>query len=169
MTRNACLHAKSLSYVQLCETVWTVAHQAPLSMGFSRQEYWSELPWPPPGDLPEPGIELRSLVSSLAGGFFTISATWKPNDMEWDLPKTDSCVCVDVSTHLPIQGFGKFNVKSLPPRLGAWWEGALESYHRNTIFLCPLSEALPQKIREARPKAFECLSQCTNQRAPRKD
>ena len=86
------MHAKSLSYVQLCETVWTVAHQAPLSMGFSRQEYWSGLPCPPPGDLPEPGVELRSLVSSLAGGFFTISVTWKPNHREWDLPKTDSCM-----------------------------------------------------------------------------
>ena len=42
------------------ETPWTVAHQAPLSMGFSRQEYWSGLPCPPPGDLPNPGIEPRS-------------------------------------------------------------------------------------------------------------
>ena len=70
------------SYVQLSETAWTVAHQAPLSMGSSRQEYCSGLPCLPPGDLPEPGIELRSLVSSLAGGFFTISTTWKPNDRE---------------------------------------------------------------------------------------
>ena len=57
---------------------WTVAHQAPLSMGFSRQEYWSELPFPSPGDLPNPGIEPASLVSpALAGGFFTTSATWE--------------------------------------------------------------------------------------------
>ena len=42
---------------------WTIAHQAPLSMGFSRQEYWSGLPFPPPGDLPNPGIELTSPVS----------------------------------------------------------------------------------------------------------
>ena len=41
-------------------TIWTVAHQAPLSMGFSRQEYWSGLPFPSPGDLPHPGIKLRS-------------------------------------------------------------------------------------------------------------
>ena len=46
---------QSLSW--LCVTPWTVAHQAPLSMGFSRQEYWSGLPWPPPGDLPNPGME----------------------------------------------------------------------------------------------------------------
>ena len=51
---------KSLSRVRLFATPWTVAHQAPLSMGFSRQEYWSGLPFPSPGDLPDPGIEPRS-------------------------------------------------------------------------------------------------------------
>ena len=51
---------------------WTVAHQVPLSMRFSRQEYWSGLPCPPPGDLPDPGMEPTSLMSpELAGGFFT--------------------------------------------------------------------------------------------------
>ena len=48
---------KLLSRVRLFATLWTVAHQAPLSMGFSRQEYWSGLPFPSPGDLPDPGIE----------------------------------------------------------------------------------------------------------------
>ena len=48
---------KSLSRVRLFETPWTVAYQAPLSMGFSRLEYWSGLPFPSPGDLPDPGIE----------------------------------------------------------------------------------------------------------------
>ena len=51
---------KSLSHVRLFATPRTVAHQAPLSMGFSRQEYWSGLPFPSPGDLPDPGIEPRS-------------------------------------------------------------------------------------------------------------
>ena len=51
---------KSLSRVRLFATTWTVACQAPLSMGFSRQEYWSGLPFPSPGDLPDPGIEPRS-------------------------------------------------------------------------------------------------------------
>ena len=51
---------KSLSPVQLFATLWTVAHQASLSMRFSRQEYWSGLPVPSPGDLPDPGIEPRS-------------------------------------------------------------------------------------------------------------
>ena len=50
---------KLLSRVRLFVTLWTVAHQAPLSMGFSRQEYWSGLPFPSPGDLPNPGIEPR--------------------------------------------------------------------------------------------------------------
>ena len=51
---------KSLSCVRLFPTLWTVAHQAPPSLGFSRQEYWSGLPFPSPGDLPDPGIEPRS-------------------------------------------------------------------------------------------------------------
>ena len=66
------------SRVQLLVTLWTVARQAPLSMGFSRQEYWSGLPCPPPGDLPCPGIEPESIMPpALAGGFFTTSATWE--------------------------------------------------------------------------------------------
>ena len=65
-----------LSYVQLFATPWTVAHQAPLSMGFPRQEYWSGLPFPPPGDLLDPGIEPKS--PALAGGFFTTEPPGKP-------------------------------------------------------------------------------------------
>ena len=63
---------------QLFVTLWTVTHQAPLLMGFSRQAYWSGLPFPSLGDLPNPGIEPVSLMSpALAGGFFTTSATWE--------------------------------------------------------------------------------------------
>ena len=59
-------------------TPWTVPHQAPPSMGFSRQEYWSGLPCSPPGDLPDPGIEPLSLLSpALAGGFLTASTLWE--------------------------------------------------------------------------------------------
>ena len=66
------------SRVPLFVTLWTVACQAPLSMGFSRQECWSELLCPPPGDLPNPGIKPTSLRSpTLADGFFTTSATWE--------------------------------------------------------------------------------------------
>ena len=66
------------SRVQLFATPRTVARQAPLSMGFSRQEYWHGLPCPPPGDLPDLGIEPGSLMSpALSGKFFTTSATWE--------------------------------------------------------------------------------------------
>ena len=71
-----CVHA--LSHVWLVATPWTVALQVPLSMEFSRQEYWSELSFPTPGDLPDPGIQYVSLVSpALAGRFFTNCATWE--------------------------------------------------------------------------------------------
>ena len=59
-------------------TPWTVACQSPLSMGFPRQEYWSALPFPSPGDLPHPRIETASPV--LAGGFFATEPSWKPNN-----------------------------------------------------------------------------------------
>ena len=56
---------KSLSRIRLFATLWTVAHQSPPSMGFSRQEYWSGLPFPSPGDLPDPGIEPGSPTDAL--------------------------------------------------------------------------------------------------------
>ena len=66
------------SCVWVFATLWTIAHQAPLSMGFSRQEYWSGLPCPPAGNLPDPGIEPVSLMSpALAGRFFTSGTTWE--------------------------------------------------------------------------------------------
>ena len=69
--------AQSLSRVQLFLTLWTVACQASLSMGFPSQEYWSGLPFPPPGDLPNPGVKPVSLMPpALKGGFFTTSTTW---------------------------------------------------------------------------------------------
>ena len=72
------LCAQALSRVCLFATPWTVILQAPLTMGFSKQGYWSGLPFPPPGDLSNPGIELVSLtLPALAGGFFTTSATWE--------------------------------------------------------------------------------------------
>ena len=66
------------SCVQLCVTLWTATHQTSLSVGFSKQEYWSGLPCPPLGHLPDPGIEPVSPMSpGLAGRFFTTSATWE--------------------------------------------------------------------------------------------
>ena len=71
------VHACILSHfsrVQFFETLWTVVCQAPLSMGFCRQEYWSGLPVPLPRDLPNPGIESTSLMSPASpGGFLTTS------------------------------------------------------------------------------------------------
>ena len=64
--------------VRLLATPRTVALQAPQFVGFSREEYWSGLPFPPPGDLPDPGIKPVFLASpALAGGFFTTSAPWE--------------------------------------------------------------------------------------------
>ena len=68
-----------LNHARLFATPWTVVHQLPLSMGFSRQEYWSRLPFPSLGDLPDPGIESASLVSPALGGGF--SDTVSPRKM----------------------------------------------------------------------------------------
>ena len=68
---------QSLSHDRLLVTPWTVACQAPLSMGFSRQEYWSGLPFLSPRDLPDPGVEPAS--PAFAGGFFTTEPPGKPN------------------------------------------------------------------------------------------
>ena len=74
---QACM-LSHFSYVQLFATPWTAAHQALLSREFSRQEYWSGMPFLPPRDLPESVIKPMSLMSlALAGGFFTTSATWE--------------------------------------------------------------------------------------------
>ena len=63
---------------------WTAAHQAPLFLGFPREEHWSGLPFPPSGDLPDPGIEPASPAST--GGFFNISATWEDPLNSYYLP-----------------------------------------------------------------------------------
>ena len=73
-----CMCAKSFSHVQLSVTLWTISCQVPLSMGFSRQEYWSGLFCPPPGDLPDPGVEPSSVkCPAKAGRFFTTITTWE--------------------------------------------------------------------------------------------
>ena len=75
------------SSVQLFVTPWTVAHQAPLSMLSSRQEYWSGFPFPSPGDLPNQGIESTSLASpALVGGLFNTGPPEKPNSHLYHLP-----------------------------------------------------------------------------------
>ena len=92
----ACVCAKLLqSHLTLCDP-WTVARQAPLSMGFSRQEYWSGLPRPPSGDLPDPGVISVSLMSpALAVRFFTTSATWEA--LSLPLPQCPGACIMHVS------------------------------------------------------------------------
>ena len=76
---HSCSVAQLLSCVRLFERLWTVACQVPLSMGFPKQEYWSGLPFPSPGNLPNPGIKPTSLGSpALAGGVFTTEPPGKP-------------------------------------------------------------------------------------------
>ena len=78
-----------LSCVQLIVNPRTITCQAPLSVGFPRQEYWRELPFPPPGDLPNPGIKPMSPAApALAGGFFTTEPPGKPW-LIWLPPKID--------------------------------------------------------------------------------
>ena len=72
---------KLLSHVQLFATPWTVAYQASPSMGFSRQEYWSGLPFPSPGDLPNPGIEPR--CPALEADALTSEPPGKPQESGW--------------------------------------------------------------------------------------
>ena len=78
-------------------TPWTVAHQARLPIGFPRQEYWSELPFPSPGDLPDPELEPTS--PALAGGFLTTKPPGKPIHVH-----LDKCICINpyTSTHIKL-------------------------------------------------------------------
>ena len=89
---HACV-ISHFSRFQLFATLWMVARQTPLSMGFSRQEYCNELPHPPPRDLPAPGTEPVLLTSpALTGGFFTTSVTWEvQHSTAWIHNLTTAC------------------------------------------------------------------------------
>ena len=101
---RACI-LSCFSHVQLFLTHWTVACQAPLSMGFSRQEYWCGLPCPPPGDLPHPGIEPESVTSpALVGLFFTTSTTWEARHTHPYLTLTNGALVLPILCH---QGRGE--------------------------------------------------------------
>ena len=95
--------AQQVSSIQLFVIPWTEPHQAPPSMELSRQEYWSGLPFPPPWNLPNPGIEPASLVSpALTGGFFTTGAPGKPSwvyrqSIKWSLKASSSLTLRAVS------------------------------------------------------------------------
>ena len=100
-----CLHTMEydslcvLSRVRLLTTPWTVACQVLLSMEFAWQEYWSGLPFPPPGHLPDPGIKPMSLVSpALAGGFFTTAPLGKPMGYEAAIKKIREVLMNDLES-----------------------------------------------------------------------
>ena len=83
------------SHVQVFATPWTVAGQAPLSLGFSRQEHRSGLSCPSPGDLPNPGIELSSMSPALSDGFFITSTTWEALVKDWIDYKKITTACIN--------------------------------------------------------------------------
>ena len=125
------LHAKLLTQVQLFVAPRTVACQAPLSMGFSRQEYGSGLPIPFPDYLRKPGIEPASLSSpTLAGGFFTISTTWEALLSIW-FALIHKITC-EVQTTFPLlQNFYITWLLPLPPQsnsLGVTWDAVFWSW-----------------------------------------
>ena len=122
------------SCVWLSVTPWTVAHQAPLSMEFSTQEYWSGFPFPPPQDLPNPWIKPTSLASpELAGRFFTTRATVNPYYYYCDAAQSCLTLC-DLMDYRPpgssVHGFLQagtlewvdipFSRRSSPPRDQTW-------------------------------------------------
>ena len=111
----ACCH---FSRVWLLVTLWTATCQAPLSMGFSRQEYWSGLPCPFPGNISSLGIKPTSLISpSMTGEFFTTSTTW------------ETPICTYIYTNInilfqilsPYRLLWKTEYSSLCYTVGAWW------------------------------------------------
>ena len=106
---SSCVHAAQSFW--LFVTPWTVAHQSPLSREFSRQEYWSWLPFPSPWDLPKPGTEPMSLGSpALAGKFFTTEPSGKP----------DFVIIALCSLHFPTTSFGG-SWGNKPRGLWSWW------------------------------------------------
>ena len=111
------------SHVQLFEMLWTVACQAALSMGFFWQEYWSGLTCPPPGDLPNPGIESMSLRSpELEGGFFTTSTPGKPNVHTLCQQKIPSSLLIHSGTwSLLLEQKHKFNKYTFISKWGIHW------------------------------------------------
>ena len=100
------------SYVRLGVTLWTVACQAPLSMGFSRQGYWSGLPFPTPGDLADPGVKPSSLSSpALAGRFFTTGTTWEAHLIHGSLYLLiPAPLLASTSSHFPLVTTSLFSI-----------------------------------------------------------
>ena len=111
----------------LFATLWTLVRQAPLSTGFSRQEYWTGLPCSPPGDLPDPGIEPLSFLSAvLLGRFFIPSTTWEALQGTTDLLSLQEHLLItnfsSCQWFLPYQSNNvKGNASFLPYCIFPWW------------------------------------------------
>ena len=128
----ACCLLSHFSCVQLFATLWTVAHQAPLSMGFSRQEYWDGLPFPSLGNLPNPGIETISFMSpALAGGFFTTKLPGKPDHLP-----TSCEICMQI------------NKQQLEPGMEQWTGFKLGKEHAKGVYCHPAYLTYMQSICE---------------------
>ena len=127
-----------LSHVQLFKTSQTVTCQAPLSIEFSRQEYWSGLTFPSLGDLPDPGIKSTSLVSpALAGRFFTTSATWEAHVLQPKMPHhpaENSCA----STKTWHSQINKHLKKKKPMQRRLRDQGTFHLPSRSSFHPCPL-------------------------------
>ena len=103
------------SVVTNSATPWTVAHQDPLSMGFSWQEYWSGVPFPPPGDLPDPGIKHSALKSrAMAGKFFTTSTTWEAHMVDISITKINPYGNIKERYHFSFYSFTHFYTRPPP-------------------------------------------------------
>ena len=126
MQFNTPSEVKSLSHVQLFVTPWTVAYQAPLSIGFSRQDYWSGLPFPSPGDLPNPGIE--SMSPALQTGTLPSEPPGKPREVVKNPPakagdRGDTCSIPGLGRSLRVGNSNLLQYSCLgnPMDRGAWW------------------------------------------------
>ena len=122
------------SRVRLCATSWTVAHQAPLPMGFSREEYWSGLPFPPPGDLPNPGIKpVSPVASALQANPLSLSHLGKPK-------------MYVISAHIPL---AKVSPTAKPEASGT-----------GRVSIPPMEEAMGQMLKRWAQRS--AVNMCTN-------
>ena len=131
-----------LSCVRLLATPWTVAHQAPLSMEFSRQEYWRRLLFPTRGDLPEPGSEATFLISpALAGQFFTTRPPGNPR-VSVDSPvfhmekRIEISMLADLGAVLNIQCGLNWLAISVPSSWTVWYGPYLPFYAISEVWCC---------------------------------
>ena len=154
------MRAQSLSHVRLLATPWTAARQSPLSMEFSREEYWRELPHPPPGYFPDPGIKLASLVSpALVGGFFTISTTWEALQAHNSAQSYMDCMLGDVQTCSDVKATAPVRTGALTNMLDEDTQGSLAEgvqkhphcLHHSSVCLKLFQRITPSHPRRAHP------------------